>query len=414
MSGGSSSLNARAHPRRLGVLFLHTATTAPLGADTWVQAQIVRGIDKATHRVHVACAFGPTGRPTPTYVVMSDIEGIQLVRTDLGRERSEYSIAPRTRTLLGAFVAVRSIFALIRYVRVHDIQIIHTTDRPRDAAVTVLLSRLTRARSIVHAHVGFDASWMSKLLTMSIKRADALIGVSEYVCRTLTEAGNRPARVFAVLNAIDVSRWVPGVGRLAARAEFGFQDDDIVVISACRLFPSKGPSELIRALAIARRHCPQLRLLLVGREVAPGYLAELRGLVRDLGVEPFVTFAGQRDDIPALMAGAEIFAMPSLGEPFGLVFLEAMAMQLPVIALGSGGTSEVVINDETGLLSPPHDEASLAKNLERCAADATLRARLGTSGRKRVEVDFAWYNPARQTEAVYQVVSDKHFPVRWA
>ena len=409
MSRRSFSHNARAGQQRLGVLFLHTATTAPLGADTWVQAQIVRGIDKATHSVHVACAFGPTGRPTPTYLVMKNIDGVQLVRADLGRERSEYSIAPRTQTVLGAITAIRSIVGLIRYIRLHDIQIVHTTDRPRDAAVTVILSRLTRARSIVHAHVGFDASWMSKLLTTSIKRADALIGVSNYVCQTLIEAGNSRDRVHVVLNAIDVSRWVPGVGRLPARAEFGFEDDDIVVVSACRLFPSKGPSELIRALAISRQRCPQLRLLLVGREVAPGYLIELRTLVRDLALEPFVTFAGQRDDIPSLMAAAEIFAMPSLGEPFGLVFLEAMAMQLPVIALDSGGTSEVVIDGETGLLSRPDDGVSLANNLERCAADAGFRVRLGTKGRERVEVDFPWDKPARQTEAVYRVVSGKHF-----
>ena len=75
---------------KVGVLFVHSATQPPLGADTWVQSQIAAGLDKRRVDVHVACAFGDPDTPTPTFAVMQPIAGIQLVRIDLGRERSTF------------------------------------------------------------------------------------------------------------------------------------------------------------------------------------------------------------------------------------------------------------------------------------------------------------------------------------
>jgi glycosyltransferase involved in cell wall biosynthesis len=102
------------------------------------------------------------------------------------------------------------------------------------------------------------------------------------------------------------------------------------------------------------------------------------------------------------MAAADLFAMPSLGEPFGLVYLEAMAMGLPVVALDSGGTPEVVEHGVTGLLSQPGDASQLTTNLLTLLADPERRKNMGDAGRRRVEAYFATPRMAADTSAVYQ------------
>ena len=97
---------------------------------------------------------------------------------------------------------------------------------------------------------------------------------------------------------------------------------------------------------------------------------ELAALADELGVDDSVVFTGRRSDVARLMAAADVFAMPSLEEPFGLVYLEAMAMRLPVVALDSGGTPEVVEHGRSGLLSAPGDIDALAANIVELLSDA--------------------------------------------
>src|SRR5262249_17813172 len=148
--------------------------------------------------------------------------------------------------------AIVSFFRLAVLIRRRRIELIYTSDRPRDAFACVMLSRITRVPCAVHAHVGYDASWMSKLLTWSLPRANGIIAISEFVRGTLVDGGIPPERIHVVPNGIDVTRWTPGVGREEGRSEFGFGETTVVFISVCRLFRSKGPRELIDALAKVR------------------------------------------------------------------------------------------------------------------------------------------------------------------
>lgn len=387
------------------VLFLHSATRPPLGADTLVQSQIVAGLDKDRVEVHVACATGVTAHPTPTYEVMRGITGITVVPINLGRERWGFTRFARLRVVLSAAPAALSFVRLVRYVRRRSISVIHTTDRPRDAAASVVLARLTRAQCVIHAHVAFDPAWMGRLLQWAMRRADALIAISEYVASTLRSGGLAAERIHVVPNAIDTSKWVPGVGREERRREFGFGQTDVVVLTVCRLFPAKGPGDLIRALGLVHEVRSDVKLLVVGREMEPGYAAHLKSVAEELGLQDHVILAGQRGDVPALMAAADIFAMPSLFEPFGLVYLEAMAMELPVVGLDSGGTPEVVTHGSDGLLSPAGDARSIADSLLRLAAEPDTRREMGRRGRQKAIEEFTVQRLARGCESVYRLLA---------
>ena len=391
-------------PMPLGVLFVHTATQPPLGADTWVQAQIISSLDKSQNDVHVACAFGTPDAPTPTYEIIRATPHITIVPVDFGRERHSVHSRNPLRTVAAVMPSMMSFVRLVAHARRHHISVIHTTDRPRDAMASVVLARLTGARCVIHAHVGFDPAWMNRMLQWSMKRADGMIAISEFVASTLTEISRDPSNVHVVLNAIDISNWVPGRGRDERRAEFGFAPTDTVITTVCRLFPGKGLTELVRSFARVHAEQPDTRLLVVGGEMVHGYLGELQTLASELGVADRIVFAGRRDDVPALMAASDIYAMPSMFEPFGLVYLEAMAMQLPVVALNNGGTPEVVDDGRAGLLSEPGDVGQLADNLMALVVDPARRARFGRYGREQVESRFTLDRMARDTAAVYRML----------
>jgi glycosyltransferase involved in cell wall biosynthesis len=153
---------------------------------------------------------------------------------------------------------------------------------------------------------------------------------------------------------------------------------------------------------------PEFKLLIVGDDdprAHPGrssYSAELKAQARDLGLADHVIFTGYRSDVPQLMAACDIYSMPSFEEPFGMVFLEAMAMKKPVIALNNGGSREIVDHGHTGLLSPPQDIGQLATNIRTLVENPMLRKKMGESGRKKVEQEFTPTHMSAEVLKVYK------------
>lgn len=389
------------------MLFVNTPTLPPLGADTWVHAEIIRCLDRSRFDVHVACAVGPADARTPLYEVVADLPRTHVVPVDFGREHfGERSMAQRLGARLADLRAIPSFVKLARYVRRHRIPVIHTVSRPRDAVASVALARLTGATCLIHMHVGYDPEWMSRPLRWSLRHADGLVAISEFVAGTLTSSGVPRERVHLAYNGLVLEDWTPPTDRHAARAELALPAAGPLVVSVSRLFPSKGTAELVRAIAIVRRDVPDVRLVVIGRDVSgSGFMAQLEQIVVDEDLADHVMFVGQRPDVSRYMGAADVFAMPSFGEPFGLVFLEAMAMEVPVVALNNGASPEVVDDGKAGLLSDPGDITSLAANLVTLLTDPDLRSRMGTYGRQQVAARFTVEQLASAMGGIYETVA---------
>jgi starch synthase len=114
------------------------------------------------------------------------------------------------------------------------------------------------------------------------------------------------------------------------------------------------------------------------------------------------------DEVAQLYSHAAVFVCPSIYEPFGLINLEAMACSTPVVASRVGGIPEVVVDGETGLLVEPGDPAALAAALRRVLDDPARAARMGETGRRRVEAHFSWDRIAERTLEVYQQAIEVH------
>ncbi len=154
-----------------------------------------------------------------------------------------------------------------------------------------------------------------------------------------------------------------------------------------RLAAVKGVPVLFEALTGLRARHPGLRLTLIGDgPERPGLEAEARAL----GLEAAVTFAGYRSqaEVAEALAETDILVLPSFAEGVPVVLMEAMAARVPVVTTRIAGIPELVEDGASGCLVPPGDPAALAAALDRLAADADLRARMGAAGRARVVADY--------------------------
>lgn len=179
----------------------------------------------------------------------------------------------------------------------------------------------------------------------------------------------------------------------------------ITVGVVARLEKAKGIEWLVRAVA---------RIVSAGGEIGQRIRCEivgtgseeqpLRALAQSLGVADRIHFAGFVPHAARAMRAFDLFVLPSIEEPFGLVCAEAMANALPVVASRTGGIPEVVEDGETGLLVPPADDEALAGAILRLAGDLELRRRMGQAGRRRFLQHFTVEAMVEKTVSLYERV----------
>ncbi len=390
---------------KIGVLFIQSHEG--FGADAVIHAHLMRHLDRNRFEVHVACTAGDGVTPSRPLKILREIPGLRVRPTHFAPGLRGRSPSALWQGALAGRHFPKDFADLRRYVRANHIRLIHSGDHPRDCVYGVMLGKTTPAKSLVHVHVKW-ASHYSAPAKWAVRSADAIFGISEYVSGTVVSMG-RPARdIHTVLNCVDVSQWDPETDGSAVRRELGIAPDAPLIASVSRLFSWKGQRELLRAFAAARKELPALKLLIVGadeREAHVGsFTEELKALAAELGVTEHVVFTGARSDVARVMAACDVFTLPSFEEPFGLVFLEAMAMRRPIAALNNGGTPEVVEHGKSGLLSAPYDIPAYTANILTLLRDPALRARMGEHGRRRVVEYFNAQRMAADAAAAYDKI----------
>jgi sugar transferase (PEP-CTERM/EpsH1 system associated) len=219
--------------------------------------------------------------------------------------------------------------------------------------------------------------------------------VAEFAARTI---GIPPAKLVVIPNGVPLEDFQPG-DRSRARVELGIPLRAVVAGTVGRLQPVKGTSYLLEAWALLASDHPDAILLLVG---GGPQQAALERMSRRLGISERVRFLGDRADVPDLLRGMDVFALPSVWEGMPNAVLEAMAVGLPVVATAVGGTPEVVVDGVTGLLVPSGDSDALAQSIARLLCDPDLRYKMGQAGRERVVNHFSVERTVEQTERLYE------------
>jgi glycosyltransferase involved in cell wall biosynthesis len=400
-----------------GVLFLQSQSF--LGADSTLHAQLMRHLDRSAVEVHVALTTEPASNPAASAPrAIGAIPDLRIRPMSFGPSIHGADRIARLKLSLGGIGLAASLLGLAAYIRRHHIRIIHGTEKPRDALYGVLLGKLTGARSVIHMHVAYG-DWMSRTTRWALENADCVVAISQFVARSLVDAGIAPERIRVVPNALDLSAWDATIDGGVIRRELGLSQAAPVVGIISRLFRWKGHAYLVDALAIVKREFPDVRLVIVGEddpraswEHGGTFTSKLEDQAEQLGVADNIIFTGFRTDVPQLLAAFDVFAHPSWEEPFGMVFLEAMAMHKPVVAWASGGAPEVIVHGETGLLAPRESVADLAGAMIALLRDRELRTRLGTAGRQRVERLFTAEIMAERMLEAYRGTLGAHVETR--
>ncbi len=393
---------------KIRVLFIQSRPVNTLfNAETAVHATILRHLDRGRVEVHVACS--PDDVRGCAAGAFQDLRDVRFRATRFFPSVTGRSRADLVRQGPAVASSLMDLAGLAAYVRRHRIDVIHSAAKPRDALYGLLIARLTGAKSVMHLHHLY-ASWMSRTLKSLVEHADGIICVSPIVVDSVKADGVREGKLYSVFNGIEIDRWSDALDGGPVREEYGIAPEIPVIACVGRVVPSKGQGDLIRALARIEDRAPEYRLLIVGEDDASAdpqhgsYTAELRALAAELHIERRVIFAGWRRDVNRVLAACDLFALPAVGEGFGLAYVEAMAMRRPVIGVTSAATPYVVEHGQTGLLCEPGDLDQLGENLLALLANPALRREMGERGRRRVEERFSAQRQAEEIEQVYRRV----------
>ena len=305
------------------------------------------------------------------------------------------------------------VFALFAHLRWAEL--IHSHLLKADMATAVLATLYgRRSRLVAGKHndeqvlkrplVSFVHGLLGNLPRKTIVLSDH---VGEFVRRYGRVSAKKIERVYYGIDPEPFEKAADATADTKQRlcAELGLAPEDIVFTCVARFAAQKAHDVLLEAFAEARKETPNLRLLLVGGDPFGDGVERAKAHAIRLQLGDAVIFAGIRRDVPELLAISDVFVMSSLWEGLGLVFLEAMATGIPVLATRVSAVPEVVVENETGVLVRPSDVPDLARGFTELATNAALRERLGMAGRARVHECFGLERMVQETLAIYSKVA---------
>jgi phosphatidyl-myo-inositol dimannoside synthase len=238
----------------------------------------------------------------------------------------------------------------------------------------IIADELKNERGLVRALLAVQARWEAR----NVARADLVLVTSRYCAEVAQrEYGVPPERLAVVPEPIDLEVWDDQFWRAPRHPRGG-----PVVLCVARMYPRKRIGDLLLAAGVLRARVPGLQMRVVGR--GPEWPA-LSRLHAELGLGESVALLGDltRERLAEEYVNATVFCLPSVQEGFGIVFLEAMAAELPVVACRAAAIPEVVQDGVTGLLTAPRSPGELAAAVERLIADPALARGMGREGRRR-------------------------------
>ncbi|MBI2205231.1 MAG: glycosyltransferase family 4 protein [Candidatus Rokubacteria bacterium] len=239
----------------------------------------------------------------------------------------------------------------------------------------VIADEMTHERGWVRTLLGIQARWERA----NAHRADVVVASSTYAAETARRLYGLGHPVRTIPEPIDLAGWRARLAAAGAR-----RPGPPTVLCVARMYPRKRIADLLHAARLLTERIPELRTRIVGK--GPEYAA-LRDLSNRLALGAHVTFLGDvgARALAVEYVNADLFCLPSVQEAFGIVFAEAMAAGLPVVACRAAAVPEVVEHERTGLLVSPRRADELATAIERVVRDVTLRRTLGAAGTTRVE-----------------------------
>ncbi|HEY9829307.1 MAG TPA: glycosyltransferase family 4 protein [Stenomitos sp.] len=303
------------------------------------------------------------------------------------------------------FSNLKSIYQLTQLLKQNQYELVHV-HTPVASVLGRFAAKLAGTKSIVYTAHGFYfhdhmpvnqyrfyhnvervAGWLTDLI-LTQSREDLVTAEKTRLCS--------PQKLRYLGNGVDLERFCRSKllphHQQKLRQSLHLSDSAFPIIGMTgRITSEKGYLELIEALAKLRVQFPNLHLLVIGGQLSSErdtFQSQLRYLIQQQNLDQNVTFTGFRSDIPELLGLVDIFTLPSYREGLPRSILEAMAMELPIVATDIRGCREAVVDGQTGFIVPPRNSEKLAEALGELLADSKLREQLGKASRQRVEAEY--------------------------
>lgn len=373
---------------------LHLCASLSVGGAERFLLGLAERLDRRRFEMHICCLNVLRGN-----ALQQEFEQLGLPLHIIGTKR---------------FYDLRSIREVARYVRRHQIDIIHTQLANADIVGRLVGRMLNRPVVSTLQNEPRDYSrhrwihdWMSRVTARYL--ATELIPVSDRLRRQFIAEWHIPVdRIHTIYNAVPMEEYLAIPEGDPQHAD----GDGPIITNVGRLNPQKAQHNLLAAAKLVLEQRPDARFMIVGQ----GRLDQpLKEQAQRLGIAERVTFTGLRKDIPAVLAQTDIFTLPSLWEGLPLTAIEAMAAARPVVLTDVGGNSELVQSGVNGMIVPPDDVDTLAATLVELLNDEQRRAEIGRAARQRVQHDFSIDTIAAQHETLYESIWNTHYhPVREA
>ena len=364
--------------------------------------------------------WGTGGGPDKTILsgaALKSTSGVENVVCYIRDQRDQvFTIDRRARALGIDYVEVherhsfdRGIWLQLRtLVRSRAIDIVHAHDHKTDF-LAWLLSFRERIVPLSTAH-GFAGDSRNEQIYYAVEkrllaRFPRVIAVSNPIRDELVRTGSQPERVTVINNGIDHRVFVRRPERqAAARAQLGYQPDDIVIGAVGRLESEKRFDLLLDAFAATARQFPKARLAIAGEGSCRPALEQA---MRRSGISDRSRLLGHHGDVVTLHHAFDLLVQSSSREGTPNAVLEAMALETPVVATDVGGTRELVTNGIHGLLVSAGDAARLADGMIAALKDRPAARQRADAARRRVQNELSFERRVQKVEAVYHDLVDR-------
>lgn len=250
--------------------------------------------------------------------------------------------------------------------------------------------------------------WVGSRRVLDDASAIVCVGRREH---ELVQERHPHQRTIYLPNGVDCARFGSGDGA-AFRRTHGIAPDAGVVLCVGRIDPQKNQLALVRQLPRWLAAVPSTRLVLVGPATAAGYLERVEETARELGVSGALTIVTglgpTSQQVVDAYHAADVFALPSLHEPFGIVILEAWAAGLPVVAANVGGVPGFVRHGADALLADPTDDGAFSVAVLRLLVERERADELAQAARSRCRREFSWTSCVERLVELYEEVTRAH------
>jgi glycosyltransferase involved in cell wall biosynthesis len=296
------------------------------------------------------------------------------------------------------FTALRAVFELRQFLRLQQVQIVHTFFESSDLWAGFVTKSMSKAKLIwSRRDMGILRTQKHNIAYRLMAGApDAVFAVSEQVRRHCIEVDRiDSARVRTIYNGVNLADWNTASRPAKAAGE-------VLVTTIGNIRRVKGHDILIKAAASIVPRFPKVSFTIAGDVLESDYFLELQTLVRDLNLSDRFHFVGGITNLGEHLSTADIFVLPSRSEGFSNAIVEAMAAALPVVATRVGGNAEAVKDGVTGILVPSEDPATLSAAITRLLSDPPQARAMGVAGKAFAAENFTTEAMMNRITAVYR------------